>query len=147
MSDSLYHPVFPWVTDFTHANPTEVETRKPDFNSADVSRSSEKSATHRSTGSLVSTANRWDGGLAAGGKVSSGSGLRDLSKSKFRLSKGDHQLSTTYGHSDPPHHVPESLSELTYCIYMARRTPMHILKRIVRSEFVPEHYPHSMVSE
>ena len=70
--------------------------------------------------------------------------IRDLSKTKFRLSKGDRQLETTYLHSYPPHHLPESLSELTYCIYMARRIPLTVLRKIVRSEFVPEHYPHSM---
>ena len=47
--------------------------------------------------------------------------LRDLTKSKFRLSKGDCQLETTFEHSNPPHHIPEILSELTYYIYMARR--------------------------
>lgn len=70
--------------------------------------------------------------------------LRDLTKSKFRLSKGDRQLETTFEHSNPPHHIPEILSELTYYIYMARRTPMQILKRIVRGYFVADHYPHSM---
>jgi len=64
--------------------------------------------------------------------------------SKFRLSKGDAQLETTYKHSEPPHHVPESISELTYYIYLARRTPMQVLKRVVRDVFVPEHYPHSI---
>jgi hypothetical protein len=90
MNCSMYHPVMPWVTDFTAAEPNE-------FNG----------------------------------------GLRDLSMSKFRLSKGDRQLETTYLHSIPPHHLPESLSELTYFIYMARVTPLHILRRVVRSEFVP----------
>lgn len=90
MNCSMYHPVMPWVTDFTTAEPNE-------FNG----------------------------------------GLRDLSMSKFRLSKGDRQLETTYLHSVPPHHLPESLSELTYFIYMARVTPLHILRRVVRSEFVP----------
>ena len=98
MMDPLYHPILPWVTDFTSncLNPLEV----PSF--------------------------------------------RDLSMTKFRLSKGDTQLETTYRHSEPPHHIPESLSELTYYIYMARRTPMQVLRRVVRDVFVPEHYPHSM---
>ena len=96
--DSMsYHPIMPWVTDFSSGQPTVMN-----------------------------------------------GGLRDLSMTKFRLSKGDRQLETTYLHSDPPHHLPESLSELTYCIYMARRIPLYVLKKIVRSEFVPEHYPHSM---
>ena len=98
------------------------------------------------------------GGGSSGNGVSNGSsgrqrggstgthshGWRDLTKTKFRLSKGDAQLETTYKHSDPPHHVPESLSELTYYIYLARRTPLQVLRRVVRDVFVPEHYPHSM---
>jgi hypothetical protein len=70
--------------------------------------------------------------------------LRDLTKSKFRLSKGEKQLESTFSHSDPPHHIPEILAELTYLIYMARKIPMHLLQRDVRSIFVPEHYPVSM---
>ncbi len=97
MVDPLYHPILPWVTDF--------------------------SVDH---------------------DLLENCGYRDLSKTKFRLSKGDAQLETTYKHSDPPHHVPESISELTYYIYMARRTPMQVLRRVVRDVFVPEHYPHSV---
>jgi hypothetical protein len=70
--------------------------------------------------------------------------LRDLTKTKFRLSKGDRQLETTFMHSEPVHHIPEVLAELTYTIYMARRVPMHVLQNVVRSYFVPEHYPFSM---
>jgi hypothetical protein len=100
MGNNLYHPILPWVTDF----------------------SSQLSLT--SSDALSS--------------------LRDLRKTKFRLSKKDRQLETTFEHSDPPHHISESLSELTYCIYMARRTPMQVLRRIVRHDFVPEHYPSSI---
>jgi hypothetical protein len=98
MIDPLYHPILPWVTDFT-------------TNCLDILEPSS---------------------------------YRDLSKTKFRLSKGDTQLETTFRHSDPPHHIPESLSELTYYIYLARRTPMQVLRRVVRDVFVPEHYPQSM---
>jgi hypothetical protein len=99
LEDPLYHPVLPWVTDFsTEFTPSNYDP----------------------------------------------STLRDLTKTKFRLSKGDAQLHTTYRHSQPPHHIPETLSELTYYIYIARRAPMQSLQRIVRNDFVPEHYPHSM---
>lgn len=53
-------------------------------------------------------------------------------------------MDITYASSAPPHHIPESLSELTYNIYLARITPLHILKRVVRSDFVPEHYPSTL---
>lgn len=98
MMDPLYHPILPWVTDFSG---NCFENYDP-------------------------------------------SCFRDLSMTKFRLSKGDTQLETTFKHSDPPHHIPESISELTYYIYVARRTPMQVLRRVVRDVFVPEHYPSSM---
>ena len=47
-------------------------------------------------------------------------GWRDLSKSKFRLNKGDEQLDRTYesGRSvGEPHHVTDVLSEITYYVY------------------------------
>ncbi|TYZ59374.1 hypothetical protein PybrP1_005861 [[Pythium] brassicae (nom. inval.)] len=58
-------------------------------------------------------------------------GWRDLTKSKFRLNKGDDQLDRT-------------LSEITYYIYMARRTPMEVLRQVVRSNFQPKEYPSSL---
>ncbi|KAH8057805.1 hypothetical protein JL722_6344 [Aureococcus anophagefferens] len=65
---------------------------------------------------------------------------RDLSKTKFRLNKGDLMLDRTYGASR--HHVPEpGLSELALCIYLARITPISVLRRVVRANFVAEHYP------
>ena len=80
------------------------------------------------------------------------SGYRDLSKSKFRLNKGDGQLDFTYsgmaeianedGHV--PHHVSDILSDITYYVYKARRTPKSVLCAHVRSNWVPHEYPLSM---
>ena len=39
---------------------------------------------------------------------------RDLGRTKLRLSRGDEFLDMTYRNSEPPHHVDECLSELTY---------------------------------
>lgn len=36
------------------------------------------------------------------------------------------------------------MSEITYYIYMARRTPMQVLRQVVRSNFQPKEYPSSM---
>ena len=97
MGDPKFHPIFPWVTDFS---------------SEDI----DANSTH------------W----------------RDLSKSKFRLAKGDSQLESTFENSPIPHHITESLSEITFYIYMARRTPLSTLKSVVRSNFEAKEYPQSM---
>ncbi|KAG8450775.1 hypothetical protein GDO86_003152 [Hymenochirus boettgeri] len=105
-SDPNYHPVLPWVVDFTTKN----------------------------------------------GK------FRDLRKSKFRLNKGDKQLDFTYemtkqafvaGGSGAdqlhvPHHISDVLSDITYYVYKARRTPKAILCNHVRSQWEPNEYPASM---
>lgn len=99
LGDPNYHPVFPWVTDFSVR----------------------------------------DGGY------------RDLKKSKFRLNKGDRQLDVTYKaalldnqEGAPPHHVSDVLSDITYHVYLARRTPKSVLCDHVRSNWVPNEYPSSM---
>ena len=82
------------------------------------------------------------------------SGYRDLTKSKFRLNKGDGQLDFTYSvmagdMSDSnsehvPHHVSDILSDITYYVYKARRTPKSVLCAHVRTNWVPHEYPISM---
>ncbi|KAK7027360.1 hypothetical protein SK128_000402, partial [Halocaridina rubra] len=77
------------------------------------------------------------------------SGWRDLTKTKFRLNKGDQQLDHTYqmaasqGQSKQTvaHHVTEIFSEITYYVYRARMTPKELLTKYVRQQWVPEHYP------
>lgn len=67
-----------------------------------------------------------------------GSNWRDLKKSKYRLNKGDAQLDLMFSQSTEdavPHHVSDILSEITYFVYMARRTPKNILCRHVRSNW------------
>ena len=71
-------------------------------------------------------------------------GWRDFTISKFRMNKGDNQLDVTFQHSVPKHHLSESLSELTYAIYMARRMPVSLLKTVVRSNFQAKEYPGNM---
>ena len=96
-------------------------------------------------------------------------GWRDLSKSKYRLNKGDQQLDLTYDGQKavlsqkpnvnddddfmlsqrmlietPPHHISDVLSEITYYVYKSRITSKEVLCRHVRNRWVPAEYPSSM---
>ncbi|KAL4579209.1 hypothetical protein LXL04_015347 [Taraxacum kok-saghyz] len=72
-------------------------------------------------------------------------GWRNLTKSKWRLAKGDEQLDFTYLTSEIPHHVSdECLSELAVCSYKARRLPLSVLRTAVRSVYEPNEYPSTM---
>ena len=85
------------------------------------------------------------------------SGFRDLTKTKFRLNKGDRMLDATFSaeevlHGVPqmispdsiPHHVSDVLSDITFYMYHARDTAKDILCKHVRSRWVPNEYPSSM---
>ncbi|ODM88202.1 WD repeat-containing protein 81 [Orchesella cincta] len=92
-----FHPVFPWVTDFTQPQ----------------------------------------------------GGWRDLTKSKFRLNKGERQLDIMYeeigaNENTIAHHVTDILSEITFYVYKARRTPKEVLCKFVRPKWVPAEYPSSI---
>ncbi len=71
-----------------------------------------------------------------------GGNLRDLTKSKFRLNKGDELLERNY--ESAVHHVTDVLSEITFYTYLARRTEQAVLCKYVRSNWVPGQYPRSI---
>ncbi|KAM3964392.1 WD repeat domain 81 [Aphomia sociella] len=76
-----------------------------------------------------------------------GKNWRDLTKSKYRLNKGDRQLDMTYEvqcTDQIPHHVSDALSDITCYVYLARRTPKEVLCRYVRNKWVPAEYPASI---
>lgn len=75
----------------------------------------------------------------------------DLTKSKYRLTKGDRQLDLTYevtsqdeNPDQVPHHVTDTLSDITCYVYLARRTPKDVLCKYVRNKWVPAEYPASI---
>ena len=84
------------------------------------------------------------------------SGFRDLTKSKYRITKGDRQLDFTYLSAQEeirlvpdqdilvPHHIGDISSDVTYYVYLARRTPKEVLCSHVRPRWVPEEYPSSV---
>ncbi|KAK5978655.1 BEACH domain-containing protein [Trichostrongylus colubriformis] len=69
-------------------------------------------------------------------------GWRDLSKTKYRLTKGDDQLGQNFRHLS--HHIPEVLSDIGYMVYKARVESKSKLCKHVRSKWVPREYPASM---
>lgn len=75
---------------------------------------------------------------------------RDMTKTKYRLTKGDAQLDLTFQHNKhgsdttTSHHVSDVLSEITFYVYMARKTPKSVLCRHVRAKFVAAEYPASI---
>ena len=112
------HAVVPWVADFTE-NPDVMLRESARF-----------------------IPGRGDDGYAVGKEKEKG--WRDLTKTKWRLTKGDTQLDFSFQHADPKfaHHVSdECLCETTTCVYLARQTPVVELKKRVRSRFVANEYP------
>ncbi|KAL7197334.1 hypothetical protein ACSBR2_019974 [Camellia fascicularis] len=72
-------------------------------------------------------------------------GWQDLSKSKWRLAKGDEQLDFTYSTPEIYRHVSnEWLSELPMCSYKPRRLPLSVLLMAVCSVYEPNEYPSTM---
>ncbi|RIB14108.1 hypothetical protein C2G38_1973800 [Gigaspora rosea] len=101
IGDPNFHPIFPWITDFTGASVSE----------------------------------NW----------------RDFTKTKFRLNKGKAniiqlikiQLDFTYD-GPVPHHITDILSDITYYVYLARKTPIPVLCQYVRTKYEPNEYPSSL---
>ncbi|ETN77242.1 Beige/BEACH domain protein [Necator americanus] len=69
-------------------------------------------------------------------------GWRDLTKTKYRLAKGDDQLGQNFRHLS--HHIPEILSDIGYMVYKARVESKSNLCKHVRSNWVPREYPATM---
>ncbi|XP_019943786.2 WD repeat-containing protein 81 [Paralichthys olivaceus] len=123
--DPNYHPVLPWVVDFT----------VPFGKFRDLRRS--KFRLNKGDKQLDFTYEMTKEALAASGVGGSGVG-GDLSGS---VGAGG------TGHSDHlhvPHHISDVLSDITYYVYKARQTPKSVLCSHVRSQWEPNEYPASM---
>jgi len=115
--DRAFHAVVPWVVDFVN-DPDEA---------TDEARTSSSSSSSSTSTSTSSPLGRW----------------RDLTKTKWRLCKGDAQLDHAFEHSD--HHVSDDcLSELAVCVYKSRVLPLSVLRRTVRMNFVADEYPRTI---
>ncbi|KAI8997149.1 hypothetical protein BDB01DRAFT_770023 [Pilobolus umbonatus] len=68
---------------------------------------------------------------------------RNFKHTKFRINKGDEQLDFTFD-GPVPHHITDLLSDITYYVYKARRTPLSVLCQFVRPKYEPNEFPLSM---
>jgi len=132
IGDHMNHPVMPWIIDFTKNPLIQINT------------STSVSAV---TGTTTSTTGTTTGTTSTSGLLLL-EGWRDLTKTKYRLNKGDEQLDFQFYNApegtENPHHISDVLSELTYYSYLARRTPVPLLRRFVRTNYEPNEYPGTM---
>ncbi|GAA6109657.1 WD repeat-containing protein 81 [Tachysurus ichikawai] len=125
--DPNYHPVLPWVVDFTVPYGRFRDLRRSKFrlNKGDKQLDFTYEMTKEA---LVAAANGGSGGhfpSDLGASVGpSGSGHAD--------------------HLHVPHHISDVLSDITYYVYKARQTPKSVLCSHVRSQWEPNEYPASM---
>ena len=143
MGDGTFHPVIPWVTDFS-------QPWSPEDELLPWQHGSEEGGGGGGGGDYY----RDEGGGGGGGALDDEEGFescshfRDLRKSKYRINKGDSQLGITFSvgsqTGNRPHHITESLSEITFYMYLARRTPLATLCSVVRPVFDAREYPSSM---
>ncbi|KAG7479942.1 WD repeat-containing protein 81 [Solea senegalensis] len=120
--DPNYHPVLPWVVDFT----------VPFGKFRDLRRS--KFRLNKGDKQLDFTYEMTKEALAAGGGGVGG----DLGVSVGAGGAGQSD------HLHVPHHISDVLSDITYYVYKARQTPKSVLCSHVRSQWEPNEYPASM---
>lgn len=125
--DPNYHPVLPWVVDFTVPFGKFRDLRRSKFrlNKGDK----QLDFTYEMTKEALA---------AAVGNGVGGSGVGDLSGSVGPGGGGQPD------HLHVPHHISDVLSDITYFVYKARQTPKSVLCSHVRSQWEPNEYPASM---
>lgn len=126
--DPNYHPVLPWVVDFTVPFGKFRDLRRSKFRlnkgdkQLDFTYEMTKEALAAAVGNGV-------GGSGVGG---------DLGGSVGGGGAGQPD------HLHVPHHISDVLSDITYYVYKARQTPKSVLCSHVRSQWEPNEYPASM---
>ncbi|XP_030633050.1 WD repeat-containing protein 81 isoform X2 [Chanos chanos] len=124
--DPNYHPVLPWVVDFTvpYGRFRDLKKSKFRLNKGDK----QLDFTYEMTKEALAVANGGAGNNFAadlsGPVGAGGSGPSD--------------------HLHVPHHISDVLSDITYYVYKARQTPKSVLCSHVRSQWEPNEYPASM---
>lgn len=122
--DPNYHPVLPWVVDFTVPFGQFRDLRRSKFrlNKGDK----QLDFTYEMTKEALAVAggNRTGVGGDLSGLSSGGAGQSD--------------------HLHVPHHISDVLSDITYYVYKARQTPKSVLCSHVRSQWEPNEYPATM---
>ncbi|XP_062873099.1 WD repeat-containing protein 81 [Trichomycterus rosablanca] len=125
--DPNYHPVLPWVVDFTVPYGRFRDLRRSKFrlNKGDK----QLDFTYEMTKEALAAA------LNAGGG--------SVFTSDHGASIGPSGPGTS-DHLHVPHHISDVLSDITYYVYKARQTPKSVLCSHVRSQWEPNEYPSSM---
>ncbi|XP_026082239.1 WD repeat-containing protein 81-like [Carassius auratus] len=124
--DPNYHPVLPWVVDFTvpYGRFRDLKKSKFRLNKGDK----QLDFTYEMTKEALAAA------IGSGG-------------SNFASDLGGPIVPVGSGQSDHlhvPHHISDVLSDITYYVYKARQTPKSVLCCHVRSQWEPNEYPASM---
>lgn len=124
--DPNYHPVLPWVVDFTVPFGKFRDLRRSKFrlNKGDK----QLDFTYEMTKEALAAANGAGGGGVGG----------DLTGSVGGGVPGQPD------HLHVPHHISDVLSDITYYVYKARQTPKSVLCSHVRSQWEPNEYPATM---
>uniref|UniRef100_A0A8C4I9Y4 WD repeat-containing protein 81 n=1 Tax=Dicentrarchus labrax TaxID=13489 RepID=A0A8C4I9Y4_DICLA len=126
--DPNYHPVLPWVVDFTVPFGKFRDLRRSKFRlnkgdkQLDFTYEMTKEALAAAVGNGV-------GGSGVGGDLSGSVGAGGAGQPD---------------HLHVPHHISDVLSDITYYVYKARQTPKSVLCSHVRSQWEPNEYPASM---
>ncbi|CAG8476604.1 12165_t:CDS:10 [Acaulospora morrowiae] len=69
--------------------------------------------------------------------------ITDFTGSSVSENWRDEQLDFTFD-GPVPHHITDILSDITYYVYLARKTPIPVLCQYVRTKYEPNEYPSSL---